>query len=330
MGTHKQHGTASFFRKCEQVKKLGKIEEVVKVPLEDINLDLFSPRVVYNIGKIKNHILELVDSIKTEGLLEPVKIHKDTTGCIDGVCRILACRDYLAWSEIPAIILDIPEKEAHKMAGICNAGLPLSPISEGKWIMKMKELGYSNVKIANMKGKSEKWVRDRLTLIQLDPAILNILIRTGYELSYGRELARIENKIDQHKLASRISDRKGRVRLQPKDVKSIVNKSLLALYMLETVDENIADKIKEDFKNWLWTKNLNLKYFEYEVRKAKGEPTKLQEAKIPSSFFDTEEEAKEFFEKCNGALTSKETFYVGMADPFQFETQKLLLKMEEK
>jgi ParB-like chromosome segregation protein Spo0J len=309
------------------VSKMERIEEVVKVPIEDIKLYLFSPRAVYDIGKIKYHILELVESIKIEGLIEPVKIHKSTMGCIDGVCRILACRDYLAWSEIDAIILDITEDEAYKMAGICNTGLPLDAISEGKWIMKMNELGYSNVKIANIKGKSEKWVRDRLALLQLDPAIQKKLIRTGYELSYGRELARIEKKIDQLKLSMRILDKNGKVRLQPKDVKSIVNKSLLALSMLEPIDENIATQIKEDFKKLLWTENLDLKSFDYEVKKATGEPVELKEVKVSSSLFDKENEAIEFFKKSNGTLISKETLYVGMVDYYKFEVEKFLLEM---
>jgi ParB family chromosome partitioning protein len=164
---------------------------VVKVPIAEIRLDLFSPRQEFS----DEHILELAESIRRNGLWNPVLIHKETMGCISGECRIAAAHR-LGWKEIDAKVLDISKVEAFRLALETNIKQKeLTEIEEALHISKLlKMTDWSQRRIARELGKPEIYVRDRLKLLDLIPEVQDMIVRGILAYSHGIEIAKATSK----------------------------------------------------------------------------------------------------------------------------------------
>jgi ParB family chromosome partitioning protein len=177
------------------------MEEIVKIPIEKIAIGVFTPRTASS----EEHVAELAWSMKKNGQWNPVLIHKETMGCISGECRIQAAK-MLDWKEIDAKILDIPERDAYRLALETNIKQKnLSAIEEAIHISKMmKMFEWSQRKTASELGKSDIWVRDRLRLLDLNPEIQQMIVRGILAPSHGIELAKLTDMDLQMILADRI------------------------------------------------------------------------------------------------------------------------------
>jgi ParB family chromosome partitioning protein len=112
----------------------------------------------------------------------------------------------LDWKEIDAKILDIPERDAYRLALETNIKQKnLSPIEEAIHLSKMmKMFEWSQRKTASELGKSDIWIRDRLRLLDLNPEIQQMIVRGILAPSHGIELAKVPHKGLQMILANRI------------------------------------------------------------------------------------------------------------------------------
>lgn len=174
---------------------------VIRIPIEKIGMGIFNPRTKFS----EEYIAELAESMNRNGQWNPILVHKDTMGCISGECRIKAAK-ILGWKEIDAKILDIPKMDAYRLALETNIKQKnLSIIEEATHVSKMMmTFEWSQRKTASELGKSEKWVRDRLRLLDLDPEIQDMIVRGILAPSHGIELARATDKELQLTIANRI------------------------------------------------------------------------------------------------------------------------------
>lgn len=130
---------------------------------------------------------ELAESIRADGLLQPVAVApaKLVKGgnmkywLFAGERRLRACR--LAGLEtIDALVRDVDEATAHRLAGIENLDRnDLTAIEEAIWLAREMELtGLAQKGLAETLGRSQSWVANRVRLLEL-PAPIKTMIHEG-------------------------------------------------------------------------------------------------------------------------------------------------------
>lgn len=136
----------------------------------------------------KEQLEELADSIKKDGLLQPVAAAPAGPEATNGTKywlfageRRLRASKLAGVETIKVIISDVDEKTAHRLAGLENLDREeLSPIEEAEWCARELELNpeLGQKELGEAIGRSQAWVANRIRLLQLPKAIV-ALIHSG-------------------------------------------------------------------------------------------------------------------------------------------------------
>jgi len=139
-------------------------------------------------------ILELVESIREHGILEPLIIAKTPAGfqIIAGERRWRAAR-VLKLETVPAIIKETTPQQMLEMAIVENIQRKdLNPIERAKAFMRLKEeFGFDNNQIAKKMGKSVPYVINELRLLSLPDALKDGLLSGLISEGHARALSAI-------------------------------------------------------------------------------------------------------------------------------------------
>jgi ParB family chromosome partitioning protein len=159
-------------------KRLGSLADVFKSESLDgtmrkIRLDRIRPSQSQPRQDRKKGIEELAQSLKMEGLLQPIVVSKDDKE--EDCYRIIAgerrfhAASSLGWAEIECKIFDRTEKETYKLAIIENLQREdLSPYEEADALNHLKkEYKYTDLELAEMFGKSRSYMTEILSIAGL-------------------------------------------------------------------------------------------------------------------------------------------------------------------
>lgn len=119
-------------------------------------------------------IVELSESIKEHGLMQPLVVTRTNKGFLL-LCghRRLAASRRAGLKEVPVMVREV-DGDAERLTAMVVENvhrLHLSPLEEGKAFKRMAAAGLSQYEIAERIGKSQTYVSDRLKLTELDPTI---------------------------------------------------------------------------------------------------------------------------------------------------------------
>ena len=136
------------------------------IDINKIQANENQPRTVFNEEKIE----ELAASIKENGLIQPIVVRK-----VNGIYQIIAGeRRYRAccslnMKQVPCIIEDYDDKQTQTLAIIENIQREdLSPLEEAKAYQALiKEYGYSQTELADIVGKKQSTIANKLRLLKL-------------------------------------------------------------------------------------------------------------------------------------------------------------------
>lgn len=143
-----------------------------------------------------NKVQSLAQSIKEIGLINPIVVKKDGDNyeIIAGERRYLAVK-ILGREKIKAIIAE-GEAETHSAImiseNIHREDVPVTEESEALWEMK-KMHGLTQAQLAQLIGKTESYVSERLAIANYPPGLYDALADGHITFSVARELARIED-----------------------------------------------------------------------------------------------------------------------------------------
>jgi ParB family transcriptional regulator, chromosome partitioning protein len=178
-------------------KKLGlqgkeeEMENIQKVRIELIRSNPYQPRKTFEDEKL----VELSQSIKTYGLLQPIIITNDGPGfCIvAGERRLMACKA-LGWVEIPAIIREYSGSSMAAVALIENLQRENLDFMEEAYGYKrlIEEFNLTQEVLAQRLGKSQSTIANKLRLLKL-PDDVKELLREG---KLSERHARVLLKLD--------------------------------------------------------------------------------------------------------------------------------------
>lgn len=224
---------------------------IMNIPLENIVRKDDQPRKDFDDDALN----DLAKSIETNGVIQPILLRSK-----DGKYEIIAGeRRYRAsqiakLKEIPAIIVDVDDENAAKLALIENIQREdLNPIEEAMaYKQLMEDYNLKQEEMANSIGKSRTYITNIIRLLNLDDKVINHLYNGKLTTGHGKVLLGIKDKEEQIKLAERIIDTGLNVRETETEVKkSKVKKKTNKIKASK--DPHMLD-VEEEFMRILGTK----------------------------------------------------------------------------
>lgn len=196
-------------------------------------------------------LLELADSIKQYGVLQPliVRKRKDYYEIIAGERRWRAAK-LAGVKEVPVIVKDYNEQEILEIALIENIQREnLNPIEEAMAYKKLlEEFHLKQDEVAERVSKSRTAVTNSMRLLKLDSRVQQMIIDDMISTGHARALLAIDDQELQYTLANKIFDEKLSVRETEKLIKSIKTpKKEKEKKVIENsfIYEDLEDKMKQ-------------------------------------------------------------------------------------
>lgn len=175
---------------------------VESIALDKIVAGVYQPRKNFN----ETEISELADSIKENGLIQPIILRKivdkDRYEIIAGERRFRAA-SLIGSTEIPAIVKKINNHEALEMALIENVQrTDLSLIEEATGYKHLiDEFSYNQDQIAKKIGKSRSHIANLLRLLGLPKSVQKLLEEKTISMGHARAII---NSLNPEQLAKKI------------------------------------------------------------------------------------------------------------------------------
>ena len=207
-------------KKADIAEKAGTGEQMMKISLVEPNRE--QPRRNFE----EDALLELADSIKQYGVLQPLIVRRrdDYYEIIAGERRWRAAK-LAGVKEVPVIIKDYNQQEILEIALIENIQREnLNPIEEAMAFKKLlEEFNLKQDEVAERVSKSRTAVTNSMRLLKLDGRVQQMIIDDMISTGHARALLAIDDPEQQYALANRIFDEKLSVRETEKLIKDLKN-----------------------------------------------------------------------------------------------------------
>lgn len=237
--------SSSESKKTEETAELKSGQQMMKINMVEPNRD--QPRRNFE----EDALLELADSIKQYGVLQPLIVRKrnDYYEIIAGERRWRAAK-MAGVKEVPVIIKEYNEQEILEIALIENIQREnLNPIEEAMAFKKLlEEFNLKQDEVAERVSKSRTAVTNSMRLLKLDQRVQQMIIDDMISTGHARALLAIDDPEQQYVLANKIFDEKLSVRETEKLIKEIKNpKKQKEKKIIENafIYEDIEDKMKQ-------------------------------------------------------------------------------------
>ncbi len=197
-------GIDALFSNYDSFEEVDEQNETVEeIPLKDIRPNPYQPRKTFN----EEGLQELSDSIKLNGVLQPIIIRKSSVKgyeIIVGERRVRASR--LAGKEtIPAIVRELDEQAMIELAIIENLQREdLAPLEEAEaYQTLMDKLKLTQVQVAERLNKSRPYIANYLRLLVLPEEVKEMLRNGDLTMGQARTLLSVKNPAQLNELAKR-------------------------------------------------------------------------------------------------------------------------------
>lgn len=237
--------------KNEKVKVDNSVEDssekLVKITMVEPNRE--QPRKNFD----EDSLLELAESIKQFGLLQPILVQDRKTyyEIVAGERRWRAAK-MAGLKEVPVIIRDLTEQEIVEISLIENIQREnLNPIEEAMAYKRLlTEFNLKQDEVAERVSKSRTAVTNSMRLLKLCDEVQQMIIDDMITTGHARALISIEDKEQQYTIAQKIFDEKLSVRDVEKLVKDLnkpikEKKKIEKDKSLEIIYQDIEEKLKQ-------------------------------------------------------------------------------------
>jgi ParB family chromosome partitioning protein len=183
--------------------------------LEDMVPGTYQPRTRMDEGAL----YELAESIKAQGIMQPILVRRLSEGgqagkyeIIAGERRFRAAR-LAGLDSVPVLVRDVPDEAAAAMALIENIQREdLNPLEEAQGLQRLiKDFGLTHEQAAQAVGRSRSAASNLLRLLNLADPVQTMLMAGDIDMGHARALLALEraaqitaaNQIAQKKLSVR-------------------------------------------------------------------------------------------------------------------------------
>lgn len=237
--------------KAEKEESVKTGEQMLKINQVEPNRE--QPRKHFE----EDALLELADSIKQYGVLQPllVRKRKDYYEIIAGERRWRAAK-LAGVKEVPVIIKEYTEQQAVEIALIENIQREnLNPIEEAMAFKKLlTEFNLKQDEVAERVSKSRTAVTNSMRLLKLGEKVQQMIIDDMITTGHARALLAIDDEEQQYLLATKIFDEKLSVRETEKLIKSLKNPKKQVKVVKTVENAFVYDDLAEKMKRVLGTK----------------------------------------------------------------------------
>lgn len=237
----------------EKVKKeeLNKSGEIM-VKINEVEPNREQPRKDFD----EDALMELADSIKQFGILQPLLVQKkkDYYEIIAGERRWRAAK-IAGIKEVPIIVKNYTDQEIVEISLIENIQREnLNPIEEAMAYKRLlEEFDLKQDEVAERVSKSRTAVTNSLRLLKLSDRVQQMIVDDMISTGHARALLAIDDEEQQYMLANKIFDEKLSVRETEKLVKTLKNPKR---EVKKTIIEHtfVYENLEEQMKNIIGTK----------------------------------------------------------------------------
>ncbi|MEN9688433.1 MAG: putative chromosome-partitioning protein ParB [Pseudomonadota bacterium] len=191
--------------------------------VEQMVAGVYQPRTRMDEGAL----YELAESIKTQGVMQPILVRQLSSGANAGKYEIIAgerrfrASKLAGLSEVPVLVRDVPDQTAAAMALIENMQREdLNPLEEALGMQRLiKEFGLTHEQAAQAVGRSRSAASNLLRLLNLADPVQTMLMAGDIDMGHARALLSLD-KAAQITAANQISAKK----LSVREAESLVKK----------------------------------------------------------------------------------------------------------
>lgn len=234
--------------KSKKEKDHKELEKVVELNISEVEPTLNQPRKVFDKEKLE----ELANSIKENGVLQPILVVKDENGytIVAGERRWRAAK-IAGLKVIPAIIKDYTDSRKKQVALIENIQREdLNPYEKALGIRNlMDKYGLTQEEVSKRIGKSRSAVSNTVRILNLAPDVLEFVKQGKLTEGHCKALAAITDQKRQYEMAVRMIERGESVRqAEQKNLRAKKEKYLDPKYKM------LYDDIEDKFQGFFGTK----------------------------------------------------------------------------
>jgi ParB family chromosome partitioning protein len=191
--------------------------------LADMVPGVYQPRTRMDEGAL----YELAESIKAQGIMQPILVRRLGSGPNDGKYEIIAgerrfrAARLAGLDSVPVLVRDVPDEAAAAMALIENIQREdLNPLEEAQGLQRLvKEFGLTHEQASQAVGRSRSAASNLLRLLNLAEPVQTMLMAGDLDMGHARALLALE-KATQITAANQIAAKKMSVR----EAESLVKK----------------------------------------------------------------------------------------------------------
>jgi ParB family chromosome partitioning protein len=160
--------------------------------LTDLVAGQYQPRTRMDEGAL----YELAESIKVQGIMQPILVRRLTSGANDGKYEIIAgerrfrAAKIAGLDSVPVLVRDVPDESAAAMALIENIQREdLNPLEEAQGLQRLiKEFGLTHELAAQAVGRSRSAASNLLRLLNLAEPVQTMLMAGDIDMGHARAL----------------------------------------------------------------------------------------------------------------------------------------------
>lgn len=180
------------------------VNNVVLLEIDQIKLNPAQPRITFS----KEQLRVLADSIRENGLLQPITVRKNFRGfyeLISGERRMRAC-SLLGYREIPCIIIEKSERESAVLALIENIHREDLDIFEQALALKrlISEWNITQEEAAVKLGMAQSTVANKIRLLKLSYEEQQIILQNNLTERHARALLKLDDEISRLRVLKEI------------------------------------------------------------------------------------------------------------------------------
>jgi ParB family chromosome partitioning protein len=170
-------------------------EQLQTLPIEYLQRGKYQPRKDIDPEKLQ----ELADSIKAQGVIQPVVVRKigvEKYEIVAGERRWRASQ-LAGLQQVPVVIKDMDDRTAMAIALIENIQREdLNPLEEAEALKRLlDEFAMTHQQIAEAIGKSRVTVTNLLRLMDLQPEVKKLLVKKQLEMGHARAILTLEGAV---------------------------------------------------------------------------------------------------------------------------------------
>lgn len=199
------------------------------LPISEIKPNKGQPRKTFR----SEELAELTDSIKQNGILQPLLVRKKGSGyeIVAGERRYQAAKA-AGLSEVPVVIREISDDEVFKLALIENLQRSdLSPLEEAQGYRQLiKEKGLTQEELAKILSKSRSAITNTLRLLDLPEEVQGLVEEGKLTAGHARAILAVPSEEGRIQLAQKVVEERLSVRQ---------TESLASLFSVSKTDEPV-------------------------------------------------------------------------------------------